>query len=392
MSSPAHARPPLHVLYLIDSIGVPGGAEESLAMLAPEYRKLGVELDVAFLHERPGLQAELEAAGAQLFSLAGGGGRAAWLRRARSLIRERHPDVVHTTLFEADIVGRIAARLTGTPVVSSLVNASYGPEHHANPQVKSWKLRSALVLDAATSRLATRLHAVSTLVADVMAPRLRFPRERIDVVPRGRSPDRLGIRTLDRRSAARSALGISDQQRLLVMIARQEYEKGLDVAVRAMPSVLRRYPEVRLVVAGREGSHTDSLRDLVREQGVQDEVAFLGTRRDVPELLCAADVFVLASRREGFPGSLVEAMALETPIVASDLPQVREAVDSSCAVLVGTGSVEELASGIGSVLIEPDEAQRRARKARDRFLREFTTANIAARMLDFYQRALGRNA
>jgi glycosyltransferase involved in cell wall biosynthesis len=356
-------------------------------MLAPEYRDLGVQLDVAYLHERSGLQSELLTAGAELFPLVGPGGRTAWVSRARSLIRERHPDVVHTTLFEADIVGRIAARLAHTPVVSSLVNASYGAEHHANPQVSSWKLHGALALDAATARLTTRLHAVSTLVADVMARRLRYPRYRIDVVPRGRSPERLGARTPARRATARSGLGVSEHERLVLVLARQEYEKGLDVVVRAMPSVLRRFPGVRLVVAGREGSQTGALQELVRAQGVGDEVTFLGTRRDVPELLCAADVFVLASRREGFSGALVEAMALEAPIVASDLPQVQEAVDQSCAVLARTDSADGFASAIEHVLAQPDQAQARTRRARERFLRAFTTATVAERMLAFYQRA-----
>src|SRR6478752_1072679 len=175
----------MRLLYLIDSIGVPGGAEQSLALLAPEYRRLGIDLTVAALLDRPGHQDVLRDAGARYVVLEGHG-RRAWYRSATAAIRDARPDLVHTTLFEADVVGRLAARRARTPVVSSLVNESYGPDHFADPALASWKLRMAWALDAATARLAARMHAVSEHVADVMAPRLRYPRSRIDVVHRGR--------------------------------------------------------------------------------------------------------------------------------------------------------------------------------------------------------------
>jgi glycosyltransferase involved in cell wall biosynthesis len=385
-------REPLHLLYVIDSISSSGGAERSLAALAPAYRDLGIELDVAYLHERDGLHAELEAAGAALFSLAGPGGRPGWISRTRSLLRRRQPDLVHTTLFEADIAGRIAARWTGTPVVSSLVSASYGPSHYSNPALSTWKLRGAQLLDAATARLAVRLHAVSSPVAEAMSRRLRFPRERIDVVPRGRNAQQLGTRNASRRAAARSALNASEHHVVLVAVARHEFEKGLDLLIRALPLVRARCPETRLVVAGREGNQTDELHHLVAEHELSEFVSFLGPRHDVAEVLCAADAFVLASRREGFPGSVLEAMALDAPIVASNLPEVREIVDSDCAVLFEPGSVGALARAIEYVTLERFDADSRARRARERFTRQFRVEPIAAEMAVFYRRALDQSS
>jgi glycosyltransferase involved in cell wall biosynthesis len=388
MRSVPHDRQGLHLLYVIDSISRSGGAEASLATLAAEYRHLGVHLDVAYLHEREGLQAEFVAAGAELFSLAGPGGRAGWVKRARSLIRRRQPDLVHTTLFEADIAGRIAARLTSTPVVSTLANESYGPAHFGNPDLRTWKLHGAQILDAGTARLTTRLHAVSCTVADTMAQRLRYPRERIDVVPRGRNPDRLGERSEARRVAIRSALGASDQEVLVLSVARHEYDKGLDVLLGAMVLMKHSVPTARLIVAGREGAQTEELRKIIDREQLTGVVSFLGARADVPELLCGADLFVLASRREGFSGAIVEAMALEAPIVASDIPQVREALDPSSAMLTAPGVEDDLALAIEHVVREPNEAKSRARRARERFLRDFTVQAVAPEMLSFYERAL----
>jgi glycosyltransferase involved in cell wall biosynthesis len=382
------AKPRFHVLYVIDSVMTPGGAEQSLALLAPEYRRLGVRLDVATIYDRPGHQEVLRGAGAELFALGGRGGRLGNAARARSLIRERRPDLVHTTLFEADVVGRTAARSTGTPVVTSLVNVSYGPEHYADPNVARWRLRAAQQVDILTARWAVRMHAVSQRVAEVMADRLRYPRDRIDVVHRGRSAQELGTRAPTRRTAARTALGASDADVVIVAVAREEHQKGLDVLLEAMPDLIPRVPQARLYVAARSGAESERLRDIVARRELERVVHFLGPRSDVADLLCAADVFVLPSRREGLPGAVIEAMALEVPIVASDLPEVREVVDETTALLVASDRPARLAAALIESVCEADAAWLRARAARQRFLEAFTIETSAARMVAFYERAL----
>ena len=152
----------MRVLYVIESLA-PGGAETSLAALAGLYPDHGVELEVAYLHERPGLQKQFQAAGARLTSLAGPGGRRRWVRRAAELIRDRRPDLVHTTLFEADVAGRLTAASTRTPVVTSLVNVRYGPEHRDDPGVRLPQLLAAQFADMATARVVRRFRANSRL-------------------------------------------------------------------------------------------------------------------------------------------------------------------------------------------------------------------------------------
>src|SRR3954465_8102724 len=93
---------PLRVLYVIDGLG-PGGAERSLAALAPHYRHLGVKLDVAVLFERQGFQDEIRDSGAQIVSLAGPRRRGSRAGAMAAVIRDLAPDLVHTTLFEADV-------------------------------------------------------------------------------------------------------------------------------------------------------------------------------------------------------------------------------------------------------------------------------------------------
>lgn len=376
------------VLYVIDSLA-PGGAERSLVALAPRYAARGIELEVAYFHDRVGLQEDLAGSGAKLHGLAGAGGRVGWLRRTERLVKERRPDLVHTTLFEADVAGRVAAAIRRRPVVSSLVNVAYGPEMLTDPGLRRWKVRGAQLVDGATARLVRRFHAVSYHVADVMTERLRIPQRRIEVVPRGRDPREIGTRTPSRRRHMRDTLGLADDVPILLAVARHERQKGIDVVLQAMPRVLDIMPNARLLVAGREGNVTPQLLSMVDQLHLGRAVRFLGVRPDVGDLFCGADVFVLPSRWEGFPGVVLEAMALEAPIVANDLPMVREAVgDERNAWLVPKDRPDRLAEALIVALNDPAGGRERTAAALERFHALFAIDRVADRMVDFYRRAL----
>jgi glycosyltransferase involved in cell wall biosynthesis len=221
-----------------------------------------------------------------------------------------------------------------------------------------------------------------------MTVRLHLRRSRVEVVPRGRDPQRLGTRTAERRARARTALGIGPDEAVILATGRQEPQKGFDTLVEAVPGVLDAFPTARFFVAGREGNHTRRLRELVGRLGVQDVVRFLGVRSDIYELLCAADVFAFPSRWEGMPGVILEAMALQAPIVASDLPPVREAVrDGASARLVPPNQPAAFARAVVETLRDPAGAAGRAVRARADFLYRFTIGRSADGMLAFYDRA-----
>jgi len=379
----------MRVLTIIDSLAV-GGAEQSLALEAPHMIERGVEVHVAYLTERSGIHDDLRKVGASLHSLDGSGGRPGALRRTIRLLRVLRPDLVHTTLFESDVVGRVAARLSGVPVVSSFVTESYGPEHVGNPEYRPWRVRGARLADAATARLVTRFHAVSATSAEIMARRLWIPRARIDVIPRGRDPVVLGERSAERTSRVRFDLNVADGSPLLLAAARHFHMKGLDVLLEAYPKVVSSFPEATLVIAGREGPATPALRRLIEAGGVASATRLTGYRSDVPDLMSAADVFVLPSRAEGSPGALIEAMALGTPAVASDIPSARELAGGGDGViaLATVDSADDLARAIILLLDEPERAAAMAARGRQRFLNRYSIGGIADAMVDLYRRCL----
>lgn len=380
----------MRILYVIDSLAI-GGAERSLAAMAPHLVARGVDLRVACFSEGRGVRADLEAARVPVTVLESAGrlARAARAQHVAALARSLRADLVHTTLFEADIAGRVGARLARVPVVSTFAVTAYGAEHVHRPDLSSAKVRAAQALDALTARLVRRFHAVSGVVAATMADRLRVPRDRIDVVWRGRDASVLGRRTEDRRAGARAQLGVADDVPVLLAVARQEPDKGLDVAVAALPAVRAAWPQARLVVAGAPGAATTDLRVRAGRHDIEGAVTLLGSRDDIADLLSAADVFVAPSRREGLPGAVIEAMALEAPIVASDLPAIEEVVGPGTALLVPVDDAAALAKAVVATVADPEAARGRARLARERFEQHFTIERAVDGMIAFYGRATG---
>lgn len=373
------------VLLVIDSLA-PGGAERSTIDLLPPLAERGFDLELATLHARPGLQDEARDLGFAVHE-AEGRSRASWLRWLSSLLVDREPDLVHTTLFEADLVGRCAAYRRRVPAVSTMATERYGPAHLGTGNVGTTKVRLSQLADAVTARLTRRLHAVSEHVADSTARALRYPRDRIDVVYRGRPAELADPRPSDPGVALRASLGVGERQ-LVLVASRHDEAKGIDRVIDAWPAVLEHRPGSILLVAGNEGRQTAALHAATARIGVTDSVMFLGHRRDVDDLLRVADVFVLPSRREGLPGSLLEAMAAGTPAVVSDLPQVREVVGPDAAVIVDAGDPRVLGQGIVEVLGDADGSRRRAARARQRFLATFTLDRAADGMAEFYSRAV----
>jgi glycosyltransferase involved in cell wall biosynthesis len=353
-------------------------------------RTRGVGVDIVTLFDRPGLTQEAIAGGARVTCVAGGGGRPGAALRVRRHLQRSRPDLVHTTLFEADLTGRVAAASLRIPVVSSLVNVAYGPEQRMTPGISRARLELARLLDAGTARLVRRFHAITEYVAEVMAARLYIPRDRIDVVPRGRDPGALGDRDVARARGARERLGVADDSPLLVSVARHEYQKGLDVLLQAVATVVTELPSLRVVVVGNSGNQTATLERIIEDNKLGNVVSLAGTRDDVPDVLAAADAFVLASRWEGQSGALLEAMAMRAPIIVSDLDVFHEVLGDGTATFFESGNANALAASICTTLSDRDAATARADAARTRFDGGYTLDASIDGMVAFIERALRR--
>jgi glycosyltransferase involved in cell wall biosynthesis len=372
------------VLFLVDTFGS-GGAERSLQELLPPFVRLGVEPVVACFHRR---SQGVESLVSEQFAVhfLGNGSRLGQMRGVRRLLETERIELLHTTLFEADVFGRTAALGTGVPVVTSLVNMPYEPSRlRYDRKVNRAKLLAVRSLEIATGRLAAdHFHAISHAVKAAAIERLFLPPDAVTVVHRGRDALRLGRRDPERRERVRRALRIDGARRVILSAAREEYQKGQRFLIDALARCADR--SALLLIAGRQGSASAELRRLAAPLG--ERVIFLDHRDDVPDLMAAADVFALPSLWEGLGCVLIEAMALELPIVASDLPPVREVTQpADAARLVPAGDASALAASLDAIWEQPELERQRALRARRLFEERYTIERSASAMFELFQLA-----
>jgi glycosyltransferase involved in cell wall biosynthesis len=306
-----------------------------------------------------------------------------WLRRAR-------PDLLHTHLWGANVVGRVAGRLAGVPVVSSVHNPDYEPEAWSDGSSVSLRKRKLIrAIDRWTARLACdRMVAVSDYVRRSTHRRLGYPLERTELLynpidaslfsaPPGRS-----------RREVCDELGIPAASAVLLNVARTAPQKGFLYAVRAMPKILERHPGAHLLSVGAttDPQWVEKLKAEVAALGLAGRVHILGARRDVPELLRACDLFVFPSLYEGLGIALIEAMAAGCACVTTDtgpLPEVvRDRVDGW---LVPPADAEALARAVNTLL---DDARLRAalgEAAARSALERFRPQPAADRLMEIYE-------
>lgn len=378
----------LRVAFLLDSL-TPGGTETSTVTQLPALRAAGVEPVVVVLEDRPSpLTQQVRDLDVPLTVLGGGSGPArTWA--LRRWLRHHRPDVLHTALMRADMVGRLAAAGTGVPVVAGLVSTPYAAARHDDPNVDRRRLEVLRRADAVTARhLVAAFHAVSGIAADHAVEQLGIDRDRVTVVRRGRPgwwAEPVDAADVD---AVRDELGLDPDRPVLLAVGRLEFAKG---HVDLIEAVARLDRDVVCLVAGKDGSAAGAVRAAVDRHGVGGRTRLVGMREDVRTLLGLADVFVMPSRYEGLPGALVEALGAGTPTVASDLPGIREALGPAHpGPVVPPADPAALATAIATVLDDEELRRRQVEAGRRRFREAFDLDRNAAALAALHREVAGR--
>jgi glycosyltransferase involved in cell wall biosynthesis len=376
----------LKILYVIDSLEA-GGAEHDLAESLPRFAAAGVTPTVVILRRHHSfLEADVLRQGfnVRILDSLGMIGR---VLAVRQIIRKEAPDLIHTVLFHADLVGRLAAIGTGVPVLSSLVSTDYSEERFSVLNTSAARQRLAQSIDGWTARhLTHHIHANSNAVKAAAIRDLGIPPEKITVIEGGRNPVRLGRPSPERRRLARSNLGFRDEDEILVNVGRQTNAKGQCYLLEAMEELSCRRPHLYLLIAGRTGDASQNLARLCQRPGVRGRVHILGDRNDVPDLLAAADLFVFPSVYEGLPNAVIEAMALGLPIVATDIAPHRELLEEGRnALLVRPKSRVELVGAIERLLEDRQTAFAFGDRSQQIFASRFTLEHCTRRRLELYR-------
>lgn len=305
------------------------------------------------------------------------------------LMRAERYDLVHTHAPVASVLGRVAAKLAG---VERIVYTAHGFYFHENMPRRKYALYHGI--EKSVARITDRILVQSeedydTAVTSGLASatKIRYLGNGIDLArfdPAGSSGES--------RAALRHDLGIPDGRWPVVGITgRITREKGFGELVEALSLLRSDFPSAHLLVIGGQLSterdaFEDALVDFITERDLGSHVTFAGFRDDVEDLLGLLDVFVLPSYREGLPRSVLEAMAMERPVVATNIRGCREAVlDGVTGLLVPTKDSHQLASAIGRIASNPELGRSFGKAGRARVAATFDERFVFARLETFYR-------
>ncbi len=296
------------------------------------------------------------------------------------LFRSLRPAIVHTHNPKPGVYGRLAARAAGVPLV---VNTQHGL--YAQPVDRPLRRLPVYALE--------RLAAGCSDVELIQNPedratlaRLHVPPAKLRLLGNGVDLGRFHPQSESVRTAVRAELGVGDDQVLVGAVGRLVWEKGYAELFAAAGRLLARRRDLAMVVAGPfDADKGDPLTeaDVAAAEGAG--VRFLGHRDDPERLYAAFDVYVLASHREGFPRSAMEAAASGLPIVATDIRGCREVVDHDrTGLLVPARDGAALEAAIDHLAGDAEERRRLGKAALAKAHREFDQARVIARTLAAY--------
>jgi glycosyltransferase involved in cell wall biosynthesis len=284
--------------------------------------------------------------------------------RFASYLRRNHVDIVHTHLFDPSVVGLLTSLLARTPL-------RLMTRHHSDYHTRIHK-PGHVALDRLCTRLSHVVIAISRHTRDHMVSLEAAPPAKIRVVHNGIDFDR--VRRPDPEAGARVRAEVQALDTdLLVVPARLHPEKGHPHLFRALALARRRLRRPVVALLAGAGTFESEYRRQVTELGIEDMVRFLGFRRDICDLMVAADLVVLPSVAEAFGLVLAEALYLGTPVLTTRVGGIPEIVDDGVdGVLVAAGDACALAGALVALLNDPDARLRLARQGSQKIQERFS--------------------
>jgi glycosyltransferase involved in cell wall biosynthesis len=368
----------VHVVFSIDGMGV-GGTELNALRTAERLDRARFRVSVLCIRKDGPLASRYADLGIPVHdfptrSIYGPHTMLQILRMARWLRTER-AEIVHAHDLYTNLLVGTAARLAGTPVVIA-------SRRWARPHLK-FRMMSAIAF-----RLATRVLANSETIARAVRDEDRIDPARVIVIPNFVEESAFTAPPAETVGQWRRELGLTGDERVVGIIASLQALKDHASLIRAIASLAPRWPTLRLVIVG-DGEMRAQLSSLVAELGVGDRVIFAGLRPRSPSFHYLFELSVLCSFTEGFPNSVVEAMAAGRPVVATRVGGIPDAlVDGETGILVAPGSPSELAAALERLLKAPEEARAMGARGREQARERFLVSRVVPKLESTYETLL----
>jgi glycosyltransferase involved in cell wall biosynthesis len=286
-------------------------------------------------------------------------------------LRRGRYDIVHTHLYQADVIGRVAAAMAGVPtVVKSLHNMG------------TWKTSRHRMVDRLLSGRTAKVICCSAYQREAAIRQENLSEDDVVTIYHGVDLERFN--PLKDRTAVAKMVGLDPALRTVGTVGRMIDVKGQIHFLEAIPSVLAQHPNTQFVIVG-DGPLRERLFDAVKDKPYRDRVSFLGLRGDIPELLGLMDVFVFPSLSEGLGIAVLEAMAARLPVVASEIRPLSELIiPGQSGFLVKPRDHVELAGAVNRLLADEPLRREMGDRGRERVRQHFTDTKMVKDTEDLY--------
>ena len=312
------------------------------------------------------------------------------LGELRGLFRALRPDIVHTHNPKPGVYGRLAARAARVPVIVNTVHGLY-----ATPEDR-WARRALVYTLERLAASCSHAELVQNPEDVEVLARLGIPRAKLHLLGNGIDLARFDPSSVagERTAALRAEMGAGPDDVVCGLVGRLVWEKGYREVFAAASRLRATAPHLRVVVIGpRDADKPDAISDADVDRARSDGVTFLGLRHDVEALYTAMDIYVLASHREGFPRSAMEAAAMGVPVVATRIRGCRQVVDDGrTGRLVPVRDIDALADAIGALATDAGLRRSLGEAARVKAQREFDQQRVIDTTLAVYESLLERRA
>jgi len=371
-----------NVLFIIDSFEQGGSERQALQLLRDLHHSRRCNVRLACLQNKGSLRVEADQLGIGEINEYPLTSFYDWnfvkqLRRLVRFIKENQIDVVHTHCFYTNIFGMAGAFLAGVP---ARVTSKGETDGFRTPLQKR--------AERLSFRLSQRVIANCQVVQNQLIREGVTP-QRIIQHYNGLDLDRLKVAPGLTREHARAKFGLPHDRRLITIVANlRNPVKDHPMFLRGAARVRAAVPDAAFVIAG-EGELLPGLQALAAELGIADDVHFIGRCDDVATLLFASDIGVLSSKAEGFANAILEYMAAELPVVATDAGGVREAIiEGETGYVVASGDDAKMADRLIQVLSDDERARVMGALGRSVVAEKFSSDRHLKNTLELYEELL----
>lgn len=346
-------RGPLHVMFVITSMPV-GGAETLLVEIIRRMDRQRFLPELCCLKELGPLGEMLADEGIPVYTgLINPKNKYDFrvLPRLRQLMKTRHVDAVVTVGTGGDKMfwGRLAAWMAGVPVICSALHSTGLPDHVERLNRLLTPITDAFV-------------AVAEPHGEYLTKNEGCPADRVCVIPNGVDTDRFA--PIDPDASIRAELRLPPTGPIVGIVAALRPEKCHERFLEVASLVKKSIPDTSFLIVG-DGPRRPELEKLATKLELDDSVCFAGTRSDIPQMLAMLDIFLLTSKMEANPVSIMEAMAMEQPVVAFNVGSIQQTVlDCDTGVLVPPGDIQQMADEVTNLLDHPGLAAKFGQAAR----------------------------